>query len=117
MAFVDSESFVKDWKNFLSENALNRLKLVAGKKGEAAAKEFQSVADIDIPWDGAKNAFVNRHLPKYQKMTETAFSGHEKLFDNAYGALVSLVYDVGHNTNEKNPRRTEMANIKKALKG
>lgn len=76
--------------------AVDRLVSCAGKTKAAAKSHLPKVSDIVIPWPHAWWVFNERTLPKYIRATRKAFPGaSEKLSSNAFGALVSLVFNRG----------------------
>lgn len=98
----------------LSGSQIARLKNTVGVKGTRAQGLIKGLRDIVIPWDFAAKYFQEHTLPKYIEQTLNAFPGAENLPDDAFGALVSLVFNRGPLINNTN-RRKEMANIRSIL--
>lgn len=94
---------------------LEQIKLICkstGKSGEKG-KEYTKVlrqAGITVSWDRALEIFNKITWPKFTKLTEKAFPGVERLNPDAYGAIVSIVFNRG--TSMKGTSRVEMRNIK-----
>lgn len=115
LGYNTPEGFARDWKKHLDPKVFARLHAVIGLKGKPAAARIQGLKDINIPWDNAIEVFNARTLPRFIKLTKSSFPGSESLKPDAFGALVSLVFNRGGST--KGVTRTEMKNIKMALSG
>lgn len=98
----------------LSESQVTRLQKAVGVKGQRAKAVAQGLRDITISWEFAAEYFERVTLPKYIAQTLQAFPNSENLPDDAFGALVSLVFNRGPLINNTD-RRREMANIRKLL--
>jgi GH24 family phage-related lysozyme (muramidase) len=97
---------------FLPYDQLTAIKGASGKKGEAGreyTKKIKSL-NVQVTWDQAVDIFNTLTWPKFAKLTEKAFPGVENLCDNAYGALVSLVFNRGSSLSGDS--RLEMRNIR-----
>jgi GH24 family phage-related lysozyme (muramidase) len=97
---------------FLPKQQLELVKNASGKTGQAGKEYTKSVKDkgIVVAWDQAINIFDNLTWPKFARLTEKAFPEVDKLCDNAYGALVSLVFNRG--SSMSGDSRIEMRNIR-----
>ena len=104
-----------DWSGKISDSDISRLSACCGVKGSSAKAKLGSVSDIVIPWSAALEVYKTKTLPRFIKETLRAFPNADKLSPDAFGALVSLVFNRGGSTSGK--RREEMANIRKALTG
>jgi len=100
--------------SFLSAEQLTIVKNASGKVGENARTYVRSdavkKANISVNWEQAVKLFDELTWPKYARLTDLAFPGADQLKDNAYGALVSLVFNRGSSL--KGDSRTEMRNIR-----
>ena len=98
--------------NFLPEAQLKIVKGASGKTGQAGKIYTQQHKNdgINITWDQAIKIFDTLTWPKFARLAENAFPGLDQLCDNAYGALVSLVFNRG--TSMKGDSRSEMRNIR-----
>lgn len=105
---------LKDLATFLSTSQITRLKRVVGLKGTRAQQAVSGVRDIVIPWDFAYNYFLEKTAPKYIQETINTFPGSENLPDDAFGALVSIVFNRGGLV-DSSDRRKEMRNIRTLL--
>ena len=105
--------FAEDWQGSLDIKSFNRLLQHIGKKSANAKAAIPSVKDIEISWDAAEIVFKKNTLPRFINETKKAFPGVEKLHPDAFGALVSLVFNRGGSTTGSS--RLEMLNIKKAI--
>ena len=98
--------------NFLPKEQLAIVKGASGKTG-IAGKEYTAKnknKGINITWDQAIEIFNTLTWPKFARLTEKAFTSVNELCDNAYGALVSLVFNRG--TSMQGDSRLEMRNIR-----
>jgi hypothetical protein len=107
------EQFSEDWSGKISQSDFNRLEKTLGYKGASASKILSSVADIQIPWQSALEVFKKNTVPRFIKMTLNAFPNADKLHPDAFGALVSLVFNRGSSL--KGESRREMANIRELV--
>jgi len=105
--------FATDWKDIIDTDYYKRLAEHLGKKGDNARAVIPSVKDITIPWESAQVVFKSNTLPRFIRETIKAFPGAEKLQEDAFGALVSLVFNRGGSTSGNS--RSEMLNIKNAI--
>lgn len=113
MGYNTATQFANDWKGVLDKTAYSRLVPHLGKKSGAAKAAIASVKDISIPWESAEAVFKSNTLPRFIKETVKAFPGAQKLHEDAFGALVSLVFNRGGSTSGGS--RKEMLNIKNAI--
>ena len=67
-------------------------------------------AGIEVKWDRALEIFNKLTWPKFTKLAERAFPGLDELHPDAYGAIVSLVFNRG--TSMKGDSRREMRTIR-----
>jgi len=98
--------------HFLPTNQLNVIKNASGKTGQAGKDYVNTIKpyNITVTWDQALEIFDTLTWPKFANLAEKAFPGLDKLCDNAYGALVSLVFNRG--TSMAGSSRSEMRNIR-----
>lgn len=115
LGYNTREQFEKDWKHLLDNNTFNRLVKCIGLKSTNAKNKISTLNDISIPWSSAINVFVNSTLPRFVTLTQRTFPGYEKLCPDAFGALVSIVFNRGSSLSGAS--RSEMLDIHKALKG
>jgi hypothetical protein len=115
LGYNTGEQFEKDWKHLLDNNTFNRLVKCLGFKGASAKSKINSLSDISIPWSTALDVFVNSTLPRFITLTQRTFPGYGKLCPDAFGALVSIVFNRGSSLSGSS--RSEMLDIHKALRG
>lgn len=98
--------------SFLSEDNLKLVQGATGKTGQKGKDYTVKLreAGIVIDWDKALNIFETLTWPKFTKLAEKTFPGLEQLHPDAYGAIVSLVFNRG--TSLKGDSRKEMVTIK-----
>jgi len=114
LGYNTTGQFTRDWKELLPPTDFNRLTTVLGYKSESARKQVASVKNIDIPWENALIVFNKNTLPRFIAETIKAFPGADKLHPDAFGALVSVVFNRGASTT--GPSRVEMFNIQTTIK-
>jgi len=98
--------------SFLSKDQLKLVQEASGKTGEKG-KEYTKVlrgSGIAVEWNKAVTIFETLTWPKFTALAEKTFPGLDKLHPDAYGAIVSLVFNRG--TSLVGDRRLEMRNIK-----
>lgn len=115
IGYNTAASLKADWSGIISDGDIDRLSRCAGVKGSAARNAVLDVNDITIPWEAAKAVFVKKTLPRFKSECIRAFPGSDKLHPDAFGSLVSLVFNRGPSTSGKN--REEMGRIRAALLG
>jgi hypothetical protein len=100
---------------FLPSNQLNAVANASGKTGQAGKEYVQRIKplNITVTWDQALGIFNTLTWPKFARLTEQAFPGVDQLCDNAYGALVSLVFNRGSSLS--GPSRAEMRIIRELV--
>lgn len=113
LGYNDLAQFTKDWKGIISDSDYNRLATTLGKTGDTAKAAIASVKDIEIQWEAALDVFKKSTLPRFISLTSKSFPGSEKLKPDAFGALVSLVFNRGGSASGDS--RREMLNIKNAI--
>jgi GH24 family phage-related lysozyme (muramidase) len=109
LGYNTADQFTKDWKSHLSEVDFGRLAKCLGSKGSFAKPLITNVKDIVVPWKGALTIFKSNTVPRFINETLKAFPGADQLKPDAFGALVSLVFNRGGALTGTN--RTEMMNI------
>jgi GH24 family phage-related lysozyme (muramidase) len=112
--------FADDWFNTLDEEDLRRLKTATGVRGHAAKVMAHRFDDIIITESQAKPVFMERTLPRYEKLMLQAFPGAENLPALVQGVLVSLVYNRGSGMKDDPDRpgmqtRLEMRNVRDVI--
>lgn len=115
LGYNTAAQFKKDWSQHLDANSYNLLLSTIGKKGAAAKSCIPRVKNISVSWDAAENVFLESTLPRFIKETKRAFPGSDALHPDAFGTLVSLVFNRGGSVTGAS--RVEMNNIKKAIRG
>lgn len=98
--------------SFVPAEQLKLIQEASGKKG-ASGKEYTKTlrqAGITVDWEKAEHIFETFTWPKFSKLAEKAFPGLNDLHEDAYGAIVSLVFNRG--TSMKGDSRKEMRTIR-----
>jgi hypothetical protein len=112
------EPFSHDWSGLLDSKDFNRLKAVAGLKGRKAEAVAHTLRGIHIPKEAYLKVFNSITLPRYEALTIQTFPGCERLHPDAFGALVSLIFNRGadlHDVPGRKPRG-EMRSIYQVLR-
>lgn len=107
-----SESELADIFNFLKREEIELIKGAVGKtseKGREYAKKLRATG-IRVGWGEALRIFESLTWVKFTKLAEKTFPGLSELCPDAYGAIVSLVFNRG--TSLIGEKRLEMRNIK-----
>ena len=99
------ENFEEDWKGMLPNPTYNALLKAVGVKGEAARKIAPTFKGLKIPLDKAAEIFENIVIPREENKTIKTFPGCETLHPDAFGALVSLIYNRGNLINNTDKRK------------
>jgi GH24 family phage-related lysozyme (muramidase) len=110
-----TESELTQIFSFLSEDPLKLVQGASGKKGQSG-KEYTvklREAGIMVEWDKALDIFNKLTWPKFTRLAEKTFPGLDELHPDAYGAIVSLVFNRG--TLLKGDSRKEMVKIKELI--
>ena len=107
-----SPSELENIFGFLPSDQLNAVKKASGKTGQAGKEYVQEIKplNITVSWDHAVQIFDSLTWPKFARLAEHTFPGLDQLCDNAYGAIVSLVFNRGSSLTGSS--RTEMRAIK-----
>ena len=101
--------------SFLVKDQIKQIQGASGKSGEKGKEYTKSlrVAGIIVDWDKALDIFQKLTWPKFTKLAEKTFPGLVDLHPDAYGAIISLVFNRG--TSLKGDSRKEMVNIKNLI--
>lgn len=101
--------------SFLPEKQISLIQGAVGKTQESG-KEYTTVlkqAGIVVPWQKALELFNNSTWRKFATLAEKTFPGLDQFQEDAYGAIVSLVFNRG--TKLTGDSRKEMRNIKELV--
>jgi GH24 family phage-related lysozyme (muramidase) len=105
-------SELADIFKFLPEDQIKMIQMATGRTG-SRGKEYTGTlrkAGITVSWDDALNIFEELTWPKFSKAAEKAFPELNQLHEDAYGAIVSIVFNRG--TLMKGDSRKEMRAIR-----
>jgi GH24 family phage-related lysozyme (muramidase) len=105
-------SELHDIFEFLNDEQISLICEASGKTGQAGREYTKKLreAKIIIDWENAVEIFNNLTWPKFSKLAERVFPGLADLCDDAYGAIVSIVFNRG--SSMKGDSRVEMRSIK-----
>jgi hypothetical protein len=100
---------------FLNDNQIKQILKASGKTGQSGKEYAMKLRDSDIivDWERAMIIFKSITWPKFTRLAEKTFPGLEDLHPDAYGAIISLVFNRG--TSLKGDSRKEMVNIKNLI--
>lgn len=115
LSAVTRDEFAADWQASLPGEHFARLAAVIGLKGEAAHKAAPGLKGIVVSRGQGIAVFDIHDVPKYVELTAETFPNSETLPPDAFGALVSLVFNRG--TSMAGERRLEMQAILDLCKG
>lgn len=110
LGYLSKKEFDDYFSKYFTNDENSRLRSVIGLKGQSAKSVISKVKNIQLPWENAKEIFVNWTLPKFWRLTNGIWEGMEELCENAQIALTSIVFNRGSST--KGSSRKEMVNIK-----
>ena len=98
--------------NFLKKQEIELIAGSVGKTSEAGREYTKKLraAGINVGWDDALKVFEDFTWSKFTRLAEKTFPGLSDLCPDAYGAIVSLVFNRG--TSLIGEKRLEMRNIK-----
>jgi GH24 family phage-related lysozyme (muramidase) len=98
--------------SFLPEDKIKLIQGASGKTGERGKEYTPKLreANIVVNWEQAVQIFETYTWPKFTKLAEKAFPSLSDLHPDAYGAIVSLVFNRG--TAMAGDSRKEMRVIK-----
>jgi len=107
-----SESELTNIFNFLKRQDIELIKGAVGKTSENGREYTKKLraANICVSWDMALKIFEKLTWAKFTKLAEKTFPGLGDLCPDAYGAIVSLVFNRG--TSLIGEKGLEMRNIK-----
>lgn len=107
-----TESELANIFNFLKKEEIELIKGAIGKTSERGREYTKKLraAGIIVSWESALNIFESLTWVKFAKLAEKTFPGLRELCPDAYGAIVSLVFNRG--TNLTGEKRLEMRNIR-----
>ena len=108
-------SELNDIFDFLSDDQILLICGASGKTGQAGKEYTRKLkeAKIVVDWENAVQIFNELTWPKFSKLAERAFPGLSELCDDAYGAIVSIVFNRG--TSMKGDSRLEMRNVRNLI--
>jgi GH24 family phage-related lysozyme (muramidase) len=98
-------SFLEDGQLYLVKGASNK----TGERGKEYTRKLRA-AGITVSWNKALEIFETLTWPKFTRLAEKTFPGLSDLHPDAYGAIISLVFNRG--TSLRGESRKEMVNIK-----
>lgn len=98
--------------NFLPEDQIKLIQQATGKTGQKGQEYTINLrkANIVVTWDHAIDIFEQLTWPKFAKAAEKAFPELDEFHEDAYGAIVSLVFNRG--TSMSGESRKEMRAIR-----
>lgn len=104
----------RDWGQYLNLEERNRLARCLGKTGSVARQAVSGVRDIEIDWNWAEEVFNELTLPQEIRKTLATYpKSAERLPADAFGALVSLIFNRGQDLS--GDRRREMKAIREII--
>jgi hypothetical protein len=101
--------------SFLPTEQIEKIQRASGKTG-LSGKEYAltlKASGIIVNWEQALTIFENLTWPKFTKLAEKTFPGLKELKPDAYGSIVSIVFNRG--TSLVGSSRKEMVNIKNLI--
>lgn len=103
------EPFQADWMTHLPATDFGLLNSVVGLRGLDAQRVAPKLKGIKVPKIAAAKVFSTVTLPRYVAQTRRVFPGSDKWQPDAFGALVSLVFNRGPLVDNTDRRREMLA--------
>ncbi len=113
LGYATPEAFARNWEHRLKPADFAALKAAVGTKGPAAKDLLNTLSDVSVPYDVARDQFQTQSLPQYTAQTLAAFPHASELPADSLGALVSLIYNRG--SSFVGDARTEMRTIRELM--
>jgi hypothetical protein len=113
LGYNSALEFRNDWAPYISLDWIDRLSRACGAKGSRARGMVAEFREIRIPWLAAEGVFKSVTIPRFVRLTLDAFPGADVLPADAFGALVSLVFNRG--SSMAGDRRLEMRQVRAAV--
>jgi GH24 family phage-related lysozyme (muramidase) len=110
LRFANRTFLQRDWGNLLSSNDIALLERALALRGTKARDALSAVHDVVIPWEKARQQFID-FIQYPTAQAEDIFPNSDKLSDDSFGALVSLVYNRGPAIPRNSEKRREMFEI------
>lgn len=105
----------KDWSGRLGKAEVDALASTAGLKGTRAANEIRRVKWlVSVPWETARDVFEQSTMPRFAKLTKSAFPDIGNAHPHGQGAVLSIAFNRG--TSMRGPTRREMRELRDNLK-
>lgn len=95
LGYNNARQVRSDWGGRISDLDLEKLLIVCGLKGAAAADAVANMKTVTVEFAAAETVFYQSTLPRYAAKTRKAYLGVELLYADAQAALLSLVYNRG----------------------
>lgn len=101
--------------SFLPQEQISLIVGAVKKTGETGKKYTAELrkAGIAVSWDKAVHIFETHTWPKFCSLAENTFPGLKELHSDAYGAIVSLVFNRG--TSLRGDSRLEMRTLREII--
>jgi hypothetical protein len=116
--YVDPGVMEFDWEGILAPETIEALKIACRVTRQRSRVVVRHLRNVRISWEQASENF-ERLLPFYCGATEWAFPNCQMLSADAFGALVSIVYNRGNGYRSRKrdakQRRLEMSNIRRLM--
>jgi hypothetical protein len=111
--YSTADVIAADWGDKLPAAMVHALEHVAGIKGSAAHSHAHELFGIvKIPFDAAMAVFIQRDMPKWERVVSHALPNTDKLSGDSFGSLTSLAYNRGASFSLPGDRYTEMRGIR-----
>jgi len=110
LGYAPASTFRSDWGRLLPKSSVDRLVKCCGLTGQAAAQQVKKLHAHKVGWSESNTQF-DAYLQYVAGQTEDTFLNCKQLSPDAFGALVSLIYNRGASLSRKSERRREMREI------
>lgn len=114
LKFKNEIEFKTDWEGILTDEQIERFLPLLGKSGQSAKHLFPTVRNIKISYNDASYVFYQTTLPRYENLL-SKLPNINKLPEQSYVALLSLIFNRGFAFGRTGDRYKEMRAIKTHL--
>ena len=114
LGYTPEARFISDWREELRSDQLDLLRTAIGLKRAAAKAAVRGLQSVVIPWHAALSVFTAHTLPFWMAETLRVYPHADELPGDAFGALVSIVFNRGGSL--AGPTRREMRDLVTAVR-
>lgn len=111
LGYYSKNEVIEMLDEYYTDEEMEIILSAVGLKGQRAKEFLPKIKNkITCPWEIGLKLFDKYTLPKFTNLTVKTFPGSDQLCEDAFGALVSIVFNRGSDL--RGSRRIEMLNIR-----